>query len=456
MAQLPSFSRKPAADLLAAPISAFESETLAVMQATAPAVQHVVLYVLAGLVALSLILMSVVKLDKVVSGAGKILPSQGALFVQPLDRAIVSGILVRTGDVVRKGQVLAMLDPTFASADLHALQEKQASSKALVERLTAERDGRPYVADPASPFSQIQANIWRQRQDEHQQGRNDYDSRIRSLESAVSRNQQDAEGYGQRLALAQEREKTQSTLRAQGYSSRTTELAVTDNRLEVERLMKESENGLAGARHDLVALQAQRAVYESKWRDDLNTQLVQAKNDLAEAVQGLDKARKVSDLSRLTAPEDAVVLKVGAASIGSMVDPQSTNVEPLFTLTPLSGPVEAEVHVQARDVGFIRPGDKVRIKLDAFNFTQHGTADGVVKTISDGSFTETENGQPTDPYFKVRVLFTRVQLRNVPSSFRLIPGMTLTGDMLVGKRTIMTYLIGGALRTGSEAMREPG
>jgi HlyD family type I secretion membrane fusion protein len=326
----------------------------------------------------------------------------------------------------------------------------------LVDRLTAEQQGRPYVEDPASPYSQIQATIWRQRRDEYQQGVNDFDSRIQSAQSTVTRNQQDADGFRQRLALAQEREQSEQSLRAQGYSSRSAELAITDNRVELDRLTKENENGIAGARHDLVSLQAQRAVYVSKWRDDLNTQLVQAKNDLAEAVQGLDKARKVSDLSKLTAPEDAVVFKVGAASVGSMVDPQTTNVDPLFTLIPLRGPFEAEVHVADRDIGFIRPGDKVRLKLDAFNFTQHGTAGGVVQTVSDGSFTQNDNGQVTEPYFKVRVRFTDVNLRNVPPSFRLIPGMTLTGDMLVGKRTIMSYLLEGALRTGSEAMREPG
>jgi hypothetical protein len=48
-----------------------------------------------------------------------------------------------------------------------------------------------------------------------------------------------------------------------------------------------------------------------------------------------------------------------------------------------------------------------------------------------------------------------VHLRNVPADFRLIPGMTLDGDIMVGRRSIMSYLVEGVLRTGSEAMREP-
>jgi hypothetical protein len=96
----------------------------------------------------------------------------------------------------------------------------------------------------------------------------------------------------------------------------------------------------------------------------------------------------------------------------------------------------------------------VRIKLDAYKFTSHGTAKGVIKTISEGSFTQADNGQTRAPFFKVRVAFTDVHLRNVPATFRLIPGMTMQGEVIVGRRTIMSYLLEGALRTGSEAMRE--
>jgi HlyD family secretion protein len=86
---------------------------------------------------------------------------------------------------------------------------------------------------------------------------------------------------------------------------------------------------------------------------------------------------------------------------------------------------------------------------------RHGTAKGAIKAISEGSFTTDENNTPVNPYFKVRVSIKEVHLRNVPPDFRLIPGMTLVGDIMVGKRTLLSYLVEGALRTGSEAMREP-
>ena len=455
MAKSLSLARRERADLIAAPISAFESETQAVIQRTSPYSEHAILHVLAGMVVLALVLMSVVKLDRVVNSPGRILPSAGALFVQPLDRAIVTGILAHTGDVVKKGQVLATLDPTFAQADLNDMQQKRASGEALVARLKAEQAGRNYVADPASPYSVLQASIWTQRQAEYRQSINDFAARMGSDASVIQRNRQDAVGYQQRLALASQAEQSHIQLQQQGFGSKLSLLNATDARVEMQRMLWQSQNAAVQARQDLSALNAQRAVYVGKWRDDVTTQLVTAQNALNDTTQNLAKASKVSDLSRLVAPADAVVLKVGKSSIGSVIDPSSASVDPLFTLTPLGGPLEAEVHVNARDIGFIKRGDTVRVKLDAYRFTTHGTAKGVIKTISDGSFTTNDDGQVVEPYYKVRVKITDDHLRNVPANFRLIPGLTVVGEVMVGRRTIMSYLLEGGLRTGSEAMREP-
>ena len=171
--------------------------------------------------------------------------------------------------------------------------------------------------------------------------------------------------------------------------------------------------------------------------------------------QSLAKAVKLADLSKVVVPANGVVLKVGRANIGSVIDPSVNNAEPLFTLTPLDGPVEAEFNVDAKDIGYIRPGDKVRIKLEAYRFTAHGTASGIIQTISDDSFTVNDQGQAVAPFYKVKVRITDDRLRDVPAGFRLTPGLTMTGEILIGRRTIMDYLFGGALRTGSEAMREP-
>jgi HlyD family type I secretion membrane fusion protein len=460
MPPLPSLARPARKDLVVLParhdaagavISAFESETAAVLIRTSPRHEHIIIYVIVLMVALAIGFMSVTMLDRVVTGTGRIVTKEGSLYVQPLDKAIVREIRVKVGDVVKQGQAIATLDPTFASADLSQLQQQMASDSALRDRLEAERVGKPYEPSGADPYQALQVSIFGQRRLEYRSSLDDFDARIRSTEADIARLTQDVELYTKRLALNAEVEKMQDTLLKSGYGSKLNAVLAADTREEVQRLRNLSKNQIAQDQHDVDSLKAQRAGYVEKWRDDLITQLVTANNDYDQTKQLLTKAQKVHELINLTAPEDAVVLSINNTSIGSVAD----GSQPLFTLTPLRGAVEAEVDIDATDIGFVERGDPVNLKLDAYDFLQHGTAKGVVKTVSEGSFVIGDDGTPRSPYFKAIVTVKDVTLRNVPADFRLIPGMTVTADVIVGKRTIMSYVINGALRTGSEAMREP-
>jgi HlyD family secretion protein len=223
-----------------------------------------------------------------------------------------------------------------------------------------------------------------------------------------------------------------------GYVSKLQLMQAMDERTEMSRLFSDAENQISQYRQTLAALQAQRDAYIQKWHSETGAELVTERNALDVTQQNLQKAQKLSDLATLDSPADAIVLQIGKVSSGSVAaggGAQSGDQGPLFTLVPLDAPVNAEIKVNARDIGFIKVGE--------------------VETIIEGSFTTDENNAPVDPYFKIRVGLREVHLRNVPADFRLIPGMTLDGDIMVGRRTILSYLVEGALRTGSEAMREP-
>jgi HlyD family type I secretion membrane fusion protein len=437
-------------------VSAFESETLAVFMRTAPASEHLILYGLVAILAIAIGFSAVVKLDRVVTGTGVVVPAGGEFYVSPFDPGIVKQVLVKAGDVVKKGQVLATLDPTFTDADLRQLQQKLASDTAAVARLEAEMAGRRYVFSTDDPSQKLQGDIWQKRQLEYRYDLADFDGRIHSLEAQVTQYESNATEYRKRLELAADAEKLYAPLLEKGYVSKLQLMQATDERTEIGRLAADAGNQMASLRQALAALRAQREAYIQKWNSDAGAELVTTRSELDVTRQSLQKAARLSDLVSLNAPSDAVVLKVGRVSLGSVAaGTNSVEQEPLFTLVPLDGALEADVKVPAADIGFIKVGEPVQVKLEAYRFMQHGTVDGSIETISEGSFTTDENNAVTSPYFKVRVLLKKPHLRNVPADFRLIPGMTLSGDIMVGKRTILSYLVEGALRTGSEAMREP-
>ena len=457
--KLPVLRRKD--DAVGELIGAFESDTVAVFQRTAPVNQHIVLHVLMGLIVLVIVLSCIVKLDRVVTSvAGIIKTSGGSIYVSPLNSAVVRKVNVKVGQAVKKGQALATLDPTFTQADLLQMQEHMASDQATVAREEAEVAIRPYKFSTTDRYQSIQGGIYLKRQAQYHSDLASFDSQIASAEAQMAQAQSDAVKYKDRLKFASDAENVYLPLLDKGYVSKLQVLTASDARTEMARLLGDAQNQIDQYRETAASLKAQRESYIHKWFSDTAAQLVLDRNDLDLTRDSLDKDQKLQDLTSLDAPSDAIVLKIGKLSAGSVTAGQGADTitpgtDPLFTLAPMDAPVEAEIDVATTDVGFISVGDPVLLKLDSYSYILYGMAKGVVKTISEGSFSEDDNNTPVPPYFKVRVKVTELQLHDVPPDFRLVPGQTLVGDVMVGSRTIMSYLTETLLRQGSETMREP-
>ncbi len=131
-----------------------------------------------------------------------------------------------------------------------------------------------------------------------------------------------------------------------------------------------------------------------------------------------------------------------------------SKAEPVVTLVPLDDPLEAEVNIQARDIGFVRQGDHARIKLEAFPFQKHGALEGTVKVISEDTF-QKDTAMGSAVTYRSRIGLTTTTLRDVPTDFRLIPGMTLSAEIKVGERRVISYFLYPIMRYLDESLREP-
>jgi len=449
--------REAAPDLTA---QSFDSPTAEVLAQSNAGTERGMLYGFALFVLAVILFICLVKIDRIVTGTGRLVPVAGAITVQPLETQIISRVLVSVGDVVKKGQALAVCDPTFAHADRAQLLDQVASLEPQVRRMTAEEKGVPFVPDRGKPYDALQAQIYLQRQTEFRSGTADFDQRIGAAEAQVAGLRRDIADYKSRLKIGAEMEGMHSNLAKDGYVSRLQWLTVQDQQVELGRLLSDAENNLDSSQHQLDSLKEQRHVFVEKWRDDNLAALVTARNTLATARESLAKADKVSELVTLTSPEDAVVTRIPTLTTGSV----ATGTMPLFNLVPINAPLEVDVQIDAQDIGFIKVGDPVNIKFDTFKFLEHGIGIGEVKAISQDAFTDaptqdavtSAGGSATrSAYYDARIKITKLQLHDIPTQARLIAGMTLNADIVVGQRTIMWYLLGGALRSGAEAMREP-
>ena len=180
---------------------------------------------------------------------------------------------------------------------------------------------------------------------------------------------------------------------------------------------------------------------------------------LADATDALAKATLRRGLVTLRAETDAVVLSVARVSVGSVLQSGAE----LITLVPLDAALEVDTAVSGRDIGWVRPGQPVTVKFDTLPFARYGTATGTVRSISPTSFTERTDPagaslppQPDgEPYYRLCVSLDQVGLHDVPPGFRVMPGMPVTTDVRVGRRTVLDYLLMRVLTPVEDGMREP-
>jgi len=440
-----------------ATVRQFQSETDAIREVPEPFAARLTIFMLAGLLVGGLLLTFVTKLDRVVtSQGGKIVPVGQVNVFQALDTSIIKSIDVREGDQVVAGQLLATLDSTFASADASQLRLQIASLQTQAARDEAELSGKPLVFPNRSDvdfksYAGLQQALYNQRLAQYQAQVASFDSKIGTTQATIQKLQKDDERYKQRDEIAQKIETMRNTLAEHGTGSQLNLFIAQDTRLELLRTIDNTHNSLIESQHTLDQAYADRKAFIEQWNAALSQDLVTTRNSLDTATTNYEKAVKHQDLVRLSAPVPSVVLTIAKLSVGSVLKAG----DPFLTLMPIDTKVEAEIKISTRDVGFARAGDRCVLNIDAFNSAEHGTVEGAVLWISDGAFTTSDDNQPVDPYYKARCSIERANLKAVPSNFRLIPGMTLTGDVKVGRRSVAMYLLGGMLRGFNEAMREP-
>ena len=448
-------SRKPEPALRV--VRQFQSEADAIREAPEPSGARATVFVLAGLLVSAVAVILSTKMDRIVtSTAGKIVPTALVNVFQPMDQSIIKSIDVREGDRVQRDQVLATFDPTFAAADVSQLRKQTASLETQIVRDEAELAGKPLVYSASTDpdfvsYAKIQKALYDQRIGQYQAQVTSYNEKIKQTDATIQKLEGDESAYQQREEVAKSIEEMRNSLAQSGSGSRLNLLLSQDNRLEMLRSVENSHNSLIESQRSLDSLKADREAFIQQWFSQLSQDLVTARNNLDDARAKLDKASRTAQLVRLTAPESSVVLTVAKVSVGSVLKAG----DPFITLMPAHTPLEAEVDIASRDVGFVRQGDRCVLKIDAFNFVAHGTAEGTVRWISAGAFTTDENDKPIDPYYKARCTIDTTHFVNVPKNFELVPGMTLTADVNVGTRSVAMYLISGVMRGFGESMREP-
>ena len=416
------------------------------------------------------------EVDKIVTAQGKLITIDPPVVIDTSVAAQIRSMNAEFGDVVNSGDLLATLDPTYPEADLKQLQGRIESLDALIARLSAERDGLefdPVEANSDRNFAMERTVFVRRRAE--------FDARMREFEANKRKFLVQSENNETQLLIDQE-----ALRMLKGITEKTKRLVKkgAKSQLDLDGIMMQEGNArktLATAlgrrdefEKEIEAISAQMEAFTATWNSELIVQLAEARLQWKDAQQELAKVVHTNSQVELRVPtglgqDEFFVLEVADVSVGSVSKPG----EPIFRLVPLNGLFEAEVEVPAKDIDQVREGTReqfnnstlprgsqVRLKLESFPYQKHGTIDGVVRKISQGSFEKDKNAAMLNPQaatmYRSRVeMINPNGLKRVGKNFRLMPGMTVTAEIKVGKQRVIQYFLYPLLRYLDEWGREP-
>jgi HlyD family secretion protein len=439
----------------------FQPDAVMIEERPMPWLARSVLYIVVLFVACAAVWASVSRVDRVVAARGKLVTVDPLMIVQPLETAVIRTIEAGVGDFVKAGAVLATLDPTFTESEQIADRERLASMTAEAQRLEAEIYGESFPSasvELETKYLKLQAAVYAHRQAEYHAAVAANDADAAKLEASLVTNRNAQAGLEERVKIIIQVEGIRDKLfnldvgsLLNLLQSRLERLSLTDQLGEKRNQEKELLAQLASARE-------QKERYINNWVREAGERLTTLQQQISTETQKLANADRRRSLVVLRSPADGVVLELGQRSIGSV----AKEAEPLFTLVPRGNKIEAEVDVDSADITRLRIGDPVRVKFDALPFQRHGTITGEVRVITENSFqpdkgpaapAKDTDGRPA--FFRARITLGPLTLQDVPPDFRLIPGMTTTAEIIIGKRTIISYLLDPVIRLFDEGLREP-
>ncbi len=456
-------------------IAEFQPDAVEIETRSIPGGARWTLYTVFALVASAIAWACWAEVDKIVTAQGKLITVDPPVVIDTQVAAAIRTMNVEFGDRVKAGQLLATLDPTYPEADLKQLHGRIAALEANIARLKAEQtesDFDPPIAATDKNYA-MERSVFLRRRTEYEAKIREFEANKKKYAVLSKNNEADISSEFDKLDLYSGFLKTTRKLVKSGSKS---ELDLLGAVLQVGGAEKDYNTALGKREQyasEIDALDAQRDAYMATWSSDAVQMLAEATQSRKDAEQELAKLIHTNSQVELRVPnnlpqKEFFVLEVADVSVGSVSEPG----QPVFRLVPLDVPFEVEADIPAKDVQLIQEGtaeqfaarelpkgSQVRIKVSAFPFQRHGTLDGVVRRISEGSFEKGEQAAILNPEaattYKTRIqIIDPNALKDVSNHFRLMPGMTATAEIKVGKRRVIQYFLYPLLRYMDESFRE--
>ncbi len=389
------------------------------------------------------------QVERVVRVEGKIIPAGRSQQIQHLEGGIIASIDTTEGAAVKRGDLLLTIDNTTAGTNMTEGQIKLNSARARVVRLEAEVKNKGALEFPSDiaelPVAGAEKSLFIARKtklnDEiivHQNSIKQYEANIREAEEKRARLINELATAHQRLEIVQK-------MVANGAASKMELLDAQSREQRFKTEMSEAEGALPKLR---AAISGERARIESRKAEfisDAHNELVGALEEIDRLKQNLTAAEDRLKRTEIRAPIDGIINRIAVNTVGGVV----RSGENLIELIPDTDAVLIEAKANPRDRGYLLTGLDAKVRIHAYDTSSFGMLGGKVTEVSADSIQESKDV----PYYRVNVL-----VGAVPPAYAgrpIVPGMTVTADIVTGNRTFLEYLLSPLRKFTYNMFRDP-
>jgi membrane fusion protein, adhesin transport system len=391
-------------------------------------------------------------LDEVTRGEGTIVPSSRTQVIQNLEGGILAEILVHEGDIVERGDVLVRIENTMAQANLQDARSQYLTLLATEARLVAQIDGAEDIVFPEAVLNEAttvvadQQRLFtaRKRQLEAQISVLESQARQRRQESAelASRRQQ----LEQSLKLARDELAITAPLVQKGVMPRIEliriERQVSDLEGEIRTIGAAVPRLQAAQQEAMQRIEEMKLTVQTEASDELNRTRAELKSISQSLFAGQDRVTRTN----VTSPVRGTVKDMKITTVGGVIQPG----ENILEIVPLDDTLIIEARIRPADIAHLRPDQKAVIKISAYDFSIFGGLTAKLERISADTIRDEEG----ESFYHVYLRTEENSLQHRGEILPIIPGMTVTAEILTGEKSVLDYLLKPILKAKDTALRE--
>ncbi|RRD53762.1 HlyD family type I secretion periplasmic adaptor subunit [Campylobacter rectus] len=392
---------------------------------------RIILYLVLAIMAFGTAWLILAKVDVVVSAQGKVIPSGEIKILKPLESGVVSKIFVKESDRVKKGDILIQIDPTVTDASLSSKQDDLAVINSDIALLYALINESNLSKDEINKLNSSQLNLYNsQRQilastyESNKAKLNSAKLDIKANESEVNRlslllnKEEEAKVRLQKvldLIAKKEYEEVSKNIINLKEQKDIALYRLKESNKKLEEIIEENEKAIKTIKSSWI----ETSLSKEKEKRELSAQI--------NAILFSNKTQQIKS------PVDGFVGKLLIHTEGGVVSPNDN----LISIVPSDAPLIIKANVLNKDIGFLKLGQEVAIKIDTFSFQKYGLLHGNIIEISKDAIEDEKLGL----IYEIKIKPNSLDIKVEGEIKRLEIGMSVIAEVKTGKRRVIELFI---------------